>query len=64
MWQNKTRPNKRQESSMPTLQAKMILWFLSPILKLLGERKLFLIILMKGRVVAAWLVGKNWQKDF
>ena len=42
---------------MPILQAKKILWFLSPILKLLGGWKMLLIILIKGIAAAEWRRG-------
>ena len=53
-------PTKLQELLMPIFKAKKILWFLSPILKLLGGWKMLLITLMKGITVVGR--GRGWWK--
>ena len=63
LWIGKIRldPTKRHDFHMPIFRVKKVLWFLSPILKLLGGWKMLLIILMKGIAVAGWRRGW-WKK--
>ena len=50
-------PTTLQEFVMSIFKAKKILWFLSPILKLLGGWKMLLMTLMKGIAVVGWRRG-------
>ena len=53
-------PTKQPNFHMPISLAKTTLWFLSPILKLLGGWKMLLIILIKAIAVVGWRRG--WVK--